>query len=91
MWIRWTRAAAADLQNISDYLKEHHPHYRQATMRKLYETVRSLKQLPYRSRPGSEEGTREILFVPLPYVAVYSVNEQTIEVLRIYHASQDRV
>jgi toxin ParE1/3/4 len=90
MRIRWTPAAAADLQNISDYLKEHHPHYRQATMRKLYETVRSLKQLPHRGRPGSEEDTREILFAPLPYVAVYRVNEQTIEVLRIYHAAQDR-
>jgi plasmid stabilization system protein ParE len=28
MRIRWTPAAAADLQNISDYLKEHHPRYR---------------------------------------------------------------
>lgn len=90
MRILWTAAAAADLQNISDYLKEHHRHYRQATLRKLYETVRSLKQLPHRGRPGSEKGTREILFVPLPYVAVYRVSEQTIEVLRIYHAAQDR-
>ena len=47
MRIRWTPAAAADLQSISDYLKEHHPHYRQPTMRKLYETIRSLKQAPY--------------------------------------------
>jgi plasmid stabilization system protein ParE len=34
--------------------------------------------------------TREILFAALPYVAVYRVSEQTIEVLRIYHAAQDR-
>lgn len=27
MRIRWT-PAAADLQNLSDYLKEHRPHYR---------------------------------------------------------------
>jgi len=77
MRIRWTPAAAADLQNISDYLKEHHPRYRQPTMRKLYETIRSLKQSPHRGRPGSEEDTREILFAPLPYVAVYRVKEQT--------------
>jgi hypothetical protein len=35
MRIRWT-SAAADLQSISDYLKEHHPRYRDPTMRKLY-------------------------------------------------------
>ena len=31
MRIRWTPPAAADLQNISDYLREHHPQYRQPT------------------------------------------------------------
>lgn len=90
MRVRWTPAAAADLQQIGDYLKDHHPHYRQPTMRKLYEAIRSLKNLPYRGRPGREEGTREILFPPLPYVAVYRVTERTIEVIRIYHGAQDR-
>jgi toxin ParE1/3/4 len=88
MRIRWTPAAAADLKNISNYLKEHHPHHRQPTMRKLYDTIRALKQWPNRGRPGREEGTREILFQPLSYVAVYRVTEQTIEVLRIYHGAQ---
>ena len=41
-------------------------------------------------RPGREEDTREILFPPTPYVAVYRVKERTIEVVRIYHAAQDR-
>ena len=90
MRIRWTPAAAADLQGISDYLKEHHPRYRDPTMRKLYGTIRELKHWPGRGRPGREEGTREVLFPPTPYVAVYRVREQTIEVMRIYHGAQDR-
>jgi plasmid stabilization system protein ParE len=40
MRIRWTPAAAADLRNISNYHTQHHPHYRQPTMRKLYDTSR---------------------------------------------------
>ena len=90
MRIRWTPAAGADLQNISDYLKKHHPRYRGATMRKLYGTIADLKQWPGRGRPGREAGTREILFPPTPYVAVYRLREKTIEVVRIYHAAQDR-
>ena len=90
MRIRWTPAAAADLQGINDYLRQNYPHYRQPTMRKLYETIRLLKQSPYRGRPGTEEGTREILFPPMPYVAVYRVKEQSIEVLRVYHGAQKR-
>ncbi len=59
-------------------------------MRKLYEAIRSLKQWPNRGRVGREEGTRELLFPPLPYIAVYRVKEQSIEVLRIYHAAQEQ-
>src|SRR5450432_2514000 len=67
MRIRWTPSAAADLEHISDYLQEHHPHYRQPTMRRRYEAIRSLKQSPRPGRPGSQDGTRELLFPPLPY------------------------
>jgi toxin ParE1/3/4 len=59
-------------------------------MRKLYEAIRSLKESPHRGRPGREDGTRELLFPPLPYIAAYRVKEQNIEVLRVYHAAQDR-
>ncbi len=90
MRIQWTPAAAADLQNLSDYLKDHHPHYRQPTMRKVYAAVQSLKEWPLRGRAGREEGTRELLFPPLPYIAVYRIKGRSIEVLRIYHGAQER-
>ena len=90
MRIRWTPAAAADLQRVNDYLKDHHPHYRQPTLRKVYAAIQSLKEWPHRGRVGREEGTRELSFSPLPYIAVYRVKDRSIEVLRIYHAAQDR-
>jgi plasmid stabilization system protein ParE len=60
MRISWTPAAAVDLEHISNYLKERHPQYRQPTMRKLYEAIRSLKDLPQRGCLGREDGTREL-------------------------------
>jgi toxin ParE1/3/4 len=90
MRIRWTPAAAADLQSINDYLKEHHPHYREATVRKVYAAILSLKEWSHLGRVGREEGTRELLFPPLPYIAVYRVKEESVEVLRIYHGAQER-
>jgi len=89
MLIRWTPAAAADLQRLSDYLKDHHPPYQLPTLRKVYAAVQSLKDWPHRGRVGREEGTRELLFPPLPYIAVYRVRDQNIEVLRIYHGAQN--
>jgi plasmid stabilization system protein ParE len=56
----------------------------------MYAIIQSLKEWPHRDRVGREEGTRELLFPPLPYIAVYRVKEQSIEVLRIYHGAQDR-
>ena len=82
MRIRWTPAAAADLEYISDYLQDHQPSYRQPTMRKLYELMGELKQWPHRSRRR--------LFSPLPHIAVYRVMDQSIEILRIYHTAQNR-
>ncbi len=90
MRIRWAPPAVKDMQAISDYLKEHHSLYRQPTMRKLYEKIRALKETPHLGRPGRISGTREILFSPMPYVAVYRVREQAIEVWRIWHTAQSR-
>lgn len=89
MRLRWTPAAASDLEEISNYLQDRHPQYWRPTILKLYEGIRSLKQFPNRGRSGREEGTRELVFSPLPYVAVYRVKEQTIEVLRIYHGARN--
>jgi toxin ParE1/3/4 len=91
MRIRWTLAAAADLEHIKDYLTEHYPHLTRSTVLELYETIRSLKASPHRGRLGREEGTRELIFTRLPYIAAYRVKDQTIEVLHIYHTAQLRV
>lgn len=88
--IRWTPAAAQDLQNVSDYLKENHPQYRHATLRKIYSIIQSLKEWPYRGRIGREAGTRELIISPLPDIAIYRVHDQSVEVLRIYHSVQNR-
>lgn len=69
--------------------KLHHPSYWYATIVRLYESIGSLKQFPNLGRPGREAGTRELVFAPLPYVAVYRVREEVVEVLRILHSARD--
>ena len=90
MRIRWSPAAANDLERIFDYLEEHQPSLAQPTVRKLYEAARSLRQFAYRGRTGQAANTRELVLVPLPYVIVYRVREQVVEISRILHTSQER-
>jgi toxin ParE1/3/4 len=77
------------LERIRDYLKERYPNFAQPTVLKLYGGIRSLKATPYRGRKGREEGTRELVFAPLPYIAVYRVKKESIEILHLHHAAQD--
>lgn len=90
MEIRWTLAAASDLDDINAYLKARHPEYRVPTMKRIYEAAQSLKQMPLRGPAGRVEGTRELLLSPLPYVIVYRVRRDSVEILRVYHTSRNR-
>jgi toxin ParE1/3/4 len=87
--IRWTLPAAADLEGIRNYLIKRHPHFAEPTVRTIYRRIRSLKTAPNRGRPGHQSGTRELTITPLPYVVVYSVKADTLEILHIYHGAQD--
>jgi plasmid stabilization system protein ParE len=89
MRIRWTVPAADDLGDIKRYLQRHYPHFAEPTVRTIYQRIRSLKASPDRGRPGHRSGTRELTLAPLPYVVVYSVAADAVEILHIYHGAQD--
>lgn len=90
MRIRWTPAAAADLKNIHDYLREHEPHLARPTVIEIRKAVRSLKQFPDRGRKGREEDTRELLHTRLPHIIAYRLKQDAVEILHIWHPAQDR-
>jgi len=89
MRIRWTLPAAGDLQNIKNYLQQNYPYYAEPTVRTIYQRIRLLKNSPDRGRPGHRSGTRELALTPLPYVVVYAVKAEAVQILHIYHGAQD--
>ena len=90
MRLRWTPAAADDLESIGDYLATHLPAFMQSTIQKIYQAVLSLRSTPFRGRAGREEGTREMVLPRLPCIVVYRVRENDIEILHIWHGAQHR-
>jgi len=88
--IRWSPAAAADLEGIYNYLREHHPNFAHSRVRKIYDAARSLKKFPNRGRRGDTEGTRELVLIPLPYIIIYGIKHDVVDILRLIHASEDR-
>jgi toxin ParE1/3/4 len=90
MGIRWTPTAAADLDQIKNYLAERHPDLPKPTVLKLYAAILSLKRMPNRGRPGRERDTRELVLAPLPYIVAYRVRNEAVEILHIHHGARDR-
>jgi addiction module RelE/StbE family toxin len=89
MRIRWTVPAADDLESVKNYLLQHYPQFAELTVRTVYQRIRSLRVAPFRGRPGHSSGTRELPLTPLPYVVVYSVKSEVVEILHIHHGAQD--
>jgi toxin ParE1/3/4 len=50
--------------------------------------ISTLAEQPDIGRPGRRAGTRELVISRTPFVAVYRVSGQRIEVLRLLHGSQ---
>jgi toxin ParE1/3/4 len=89
MRIRWTEPAARDLTAICDYIKEHDgPEAARKVALRIYEGVGTLSQFPRRGREGRKPGTRELVFPGLPFLTIYRVREDVIEINRILHGAQ---
>jgi toxin ParE1/3/4 len=89
MRLRWTAPAARDLYRIVQRIQQDSLTAADRVAETLYGGCDGLRDFPFRGRRGRIQGTRELVFPGLPYVLVYRVENQEIDVLRIYHAAQD--
>ena len=90
MRLRWTDPAVRDLTSICDYLTEHgSPQLSRRIALSIYERIGLLVKYPEFGRTGRLPETRELVFAGLPYLAVYRLKEDGVEILRILHGAQD--
>ncbi len=90
MRIRWTEPAVGDLTQICDYIGERDGAAMAGRVAlTIYEGISSLAQFRYRGREGRKLGTRELIFPGLPFLAVYRVRADVIEINRILHGAQN--
>ena len=89
--MRWTTNAADDFKRIVERIGEDNPAAAQRVAQTIYKGVAALRTFPNRGRIGLAKDTRELVFAPWPYIAVYEIVEDQVQVLRIRHAAQDWV
>ena len=90
MQIRWSPAAAADLEQLFDYIRTDNPGAAQRVAQTIYERAAGLGTYPYQGRRGRVAGTRELPLSPLPFIVVYRVLEHAdaIEIVNVIHGAQ---
>ena len=90
MRLRWTTPAAQDLYEITQHIRHDNPTAARQVAKTIYDGCASLRDFPQRGRRGRKEGTRELILPGLPYIVVYRIRNESIEISRIYHGAQNR-
>jgi addiction module RelE/StbE family toxin len=88
--IRWSPEAADDLERIYRRIETDNPAAALRVVQTIYDAATTLQTFPERGRLSRRSGAREIVFSPpLPYILVYRVTSDLVEISRIWHAAQD--
>jgi addiction module RelE/StbE family toxin len=88
MQLRWSPAAVEDLSRIIEYIRQENAPAAQRIAKTIYESAGSLKSFPNKGRNGRVEGTREIPLPPLPFVIVYRIRRDIVEIVNVIHGAQ---
>jgi toxin ParE1/3/4 len=90
MEVRWSLPAAQDLERICEGIERDQPEAARRVASTIYEQCARLKDFPNLGRASSRmAGRRELTFAPLPYIVVYQVKPEVVEISRIFHGAQD--
>lgn len=89
MTIRWTRLARADLVAQCELIAHDDLGRAVAIALEIERRVGALDEFPHRGRVGRVEDTRELPLPGLPWVAIYTIEDEVVTVLRLLHGAQD--
>ncbi|KAF0249263.1 MAG: RelE/StbE family addiction module toxin [bacterium] len=88
MKIKWVDSAIDNLAGIADYIAENNPEKARNIVRKIRSAISNLSKQPAMGRLGRVQGTKELVIVGTPYLIVYRIQQQNIEILRVLHGAQ---
>jgi addiction module RelE/StbE family toxin len=85
--IRWTSQAADQLEAAVNHIQQDNPTAARNVAQAVIDRIEQLTTLPGFGRPGEVKGTREL--VSPPYIVVYRITQEIVEILYIWHGAQD--
>lgn len=90
MRIRYAPTAQEDLAGIRAYLTERDGEERaRAIGQRIRASIELLATFPLLGQAGDVAGTRTRRVSGLPYIVIYRVTEDAVEILHVYHGRQN--
>jgi toxin ParE1/3/4 len=83
--LEWTQPAFKDVQEAGRYIALDDPQAAKRMAERVREAVEYLVDQPNIGRPGRMQGTRELVISGTPFIAVYWVRGDVVQILRLLH------
>ena len=87
----WSPRAYADIDSIGDYYAQTAPGYAEVLLRRLLSVTERLEAFPTSGRAVPEigdESLREVIHRNYRVVYIYSLDDDRVEILTVFHSSR---
>lgn len=89
MKIEWTVPALQHVRDAREYIAIDNPAAAARQIDRIEAAVNLLRAFPMMGRTGRRSGTRELPVPGTPYVLVYRVKQESMQVLAALHGARD--
>ena len=90
MKIFWFEKAAIDLEEAYEFILFDNPPAAENEVNKVLAAVELLSMNPALGKAGRVAKTRELVVAGTPYIVIYHVKDNRLEILRIFHGARQR-
>jgi toxin ParE1/3/4 len=88
MKIRWMPLAEQDLEAAFDYVRQDNPRAASRLVDRIFRAVEMLGKFPSAGHPGRVRATRELTISRTPYIVVYRLSGDEVQILSILHGAR---
>lgn len=85
----WLSSGLADLDPVYEYIRQDNPKAARKAFQRIRQSTHRLSRFPEAGCNGQVLGTRKLVVTGLPYLVVYRVTPNAVEILRVMHTSMN--
>lgn len=89
MKIIWLTEASIALDQEYDYIFRQNPAAAKRVFERIVASTQRLEIFPESGRTGQIAGTRELIVPGLPYIVIYRIIKNQVQILRVFHTSRN--